>query len=182
MKFTLIAGLALSVQARRFNPKRTPEEMLGQHRPRFILDENDKPLGSDALKYQELADAGTDTGYCLKEARMFDAYCHQYKAKEGKAPRYADYTEAEDNRECGQWTDDESAAHCLAQDCMFDYCLWRRDEWVEDCEAAVENGTQMPSRPGWGQVYSYGNMHNDLLAGDFTSDTCTEYYEVKEDY
>ena len=137
MKFTLIAGLALSVQARKFNPKRTPEEMLGQHRPRFILDENDKPLGSDALKYQELADAGTDTGYCLKEARMFDAYCHQYKAKEGKAPRYADYTEAEDNRECGQWEDDESAAHCLAQDCMFDYCLWRRDEQRKQCDIFV---------------------------------------------
>merc|ERR1711874_309253 len=37
MKFTLIAGLALSVQAKRFNPKQTPEEMLGLHRARNFL-------------------------------------------------------------------------------------------------------------------------------------------------
>ena len=233
MKFTLIAGLALSVQARKFNPKRTPEEMLGQHRPRFILDENDKPLGSDALKYQELADAGTDTGYCLKEARMFDAYCHQYKAKEGKAPRYADYTEAEDNRECLlNWEEDESAAHCLAQDCMFDYCLWRRDEQRKQCDIFVQEWNEEVAiasavagedvckkerggicimtkvditfgdyvgrkpqkaqkkseykRPGWGNVYNYGNMHDDLdtntdTNGTFTSDQCTLYYSVLDE-
>jgi hypothetical protein len=68
MKFALIAGLALSVQARRFNPKQTPEEMLGQHRPRFFL-ENDKPKGTHALDYQAVADSGEHTAYCLREAK-----------------------------------------------------------------------------------------------------------------
>ena len=94
MKSALIAGLAISAQAGKFNPKKTPEEMLGKHRDRFILGDDDKPEGTHALEYQDLADAGTHTGYCLREARMFDAYCHQYRTKEGKAPRYADYTEA----------------------------------------------------------------------------------------
>ena len=235
MKFALIAGLALSVQAGRFNPKKTPEEMLGKHRARFFLDENDKPQGTDALDYQAVADSGEHTAYCLKEARMFDAYCHQYKAKEGKAPRYADYTEAEDNRDCFHWEDGDitkSAAHCLAQDCMFDYCLWRRDQQLEVCaefvvewneavaEASVEAGEDVCKRerggicamtkvditfgdyvgkkpnkaqrkseykrPGWGDVYNYGNMHDDLdtnadTDGDFPSDQCTLYYDYLDE-
>ena len=42
-------------------------------------------------------------------------------------------------------------------------------------------------RPGWGQVYNYGNMHNELdtnNGGAFVSATCTLYYDVieEEDY
>ena len=40
-------------------------------------------------------------------------------------------------------------------------------------------------RPGWGNVYNYGNMHDDLdtnedTDGDFTSAQCTLYYEELE--
>ena len=235
MKFALIAGLALSVQAGRFNPKKTPEDMVGQNRARFFLDENDKPQGTDALDYQAVADSGAHTEYCLREAKAFDSYCHQYKTKEGKAPRYADYTEAEDNRDCSHWEDGDGvtkeSAHCLAQDCMFDYCLWRRDEQLKRCALFVEEwneevaiasavagedvckkekggicfmttvditfgdytGTKAMKaqkksefkRPGWGDVYNYGNMHDDLdtnqdTDGDFESAQCTLYYEELE--
>ena len=42
------------------------------------------------------------------------------------------------------------------------------------------------ARPGWGQVYNYGNMHNDLdtndaTDGEFESDVCTHYYDYLED-
>ena len=41
-------------------------------------------------------------------------------------------------------------------------------------------------RPGWGNVYNYNNMHNDLdtnedTEGEFTSAVCTEYYADLED-
>ena len=66
---------------------------------------------------------------------------------------------------------------------MFEYCLWRRDEWIDDCEAAVAAGTAIPDRPNWGNVYNYGNMYNDLRAADsFDSETCRDYYLVLEDY
>ena len=232
MKFTLIAGLALSVQAKRFNPKQTPEEMLGQDRARNFLNDNDKPQGTDALDYQEVADSGVHTAYCLREARQFDAYCHQYKVKEGKAPRYADYTEAPDNRQCDHWGDAKLEAHCLAQDCMFDYCLWRRDQQLLACAEFVEEWNEEVAiasavagedvckkerggicamttvditfgdyvgrkpqkaqrkseykRPGWGDVYNYGNMHDDLdtnaaTQGQFTSSQCTLYYTKLDD-
>ena len=32
-------------------------------------------------------------------------------------------------------------------------------------------------RPGWGDVYDYGNMHNELLDGTFESETCDIYYD-----
>ena len=74
---------------------------------------------------------------------MFDKYCHQYNVREGKDVRYADYTEAADNRDCMHWEGDDDvptneAAHCLAQDCMFDYCLWRRDVQLKKCEDFVK--------------------------------------------
>ena len=72
MKFTLIAGLALSVQARRFNPKKTPADMLGTHNSRV----NDAGVGTDAMDYAAVAAAGEHTEYCLREAKAFDTYCH----------------------------------------------------------------------------------------------------------
>ena len=76
------------------------------------------------------------------------------------------------------YDDQLSERQCLGQQCMFEYCLWRRDTWVADCEASVAAGDGVPRRPGWGDVYNYGKMHNDLLAGDFTNDTCEDYYVV----
>merc|ERR1712150_286870 len=78
-----------------------------------------------------------------------------------------------------------------AQECMFEYCLYKRDEHYDDCEAleveckkeklgtCVKTATAVDfrdnqeskfmkvhkkhnKRPGWGQVYNYGNMHNEL--------------------
>ena len=38
---------------------------------------------------------------------------------------------------------------------------------------------KLAKRPGWGQVYNYDNMHNELnsnTGGDFESATCDTYY------
>ena len=42
-------------------------------------------------------------------------------------------------------------------------------------------------RPGWGDVYNYGNMHDDLdtnaaTEGEFTSSQCTLYYTKLDDF
>ena len=107
------------------------------------------------------------------------------------------------------------AAYCLAQDCMFEYCLWRRDQQLVTCEAfvadwvtAVDDASDAAGedlcrkrkfggvcvatkvdvtvgnytgksigraqkangakRPGWGNVYNYNNMHNDLDTNEDT--------------
>ena len=36
-------------------------------------------------------------------------------------------------------------------------------------------------KPGWGNVYNYGNMHDDFLAGAFPSEQCDVYYDYVED-
>ncbi len=83
MKFSLIvAALAVYAQAR-FRPKQVPEAMRGQHRDRWSVVEVDgKQIkqGTHALDYQAEMEDGV-TAYCLKEARGFDSYCHQYKTK-----------------------------------------------------------------------------------------------------
>ena len=227
MKLSLIiAGLALSTAARRFNPKKTPESMQGQNVDRFEVVDG-KKVGTDALDYEN----SEASAYCLRESKAFDKYCHQYNAKVGKPVRYADFTVDGD---CTSWEDDDGeptteSVYCLAQDCMFDYCLWRRDEqlatceaFVADWEAAVDAATAAADgedqcakrkfdvcvrprvaltvgdyegkniraaqkangakRPGWGNVYNYNNMHDDLdtndaTEGDFVSAVCTEYYD-----
>ena len=113
--------------------------MRGEHTNRYTGEGRQKK-GTHALDYRALEAAGTYTGYCLREARMFDAYCHQYRVREGKDIRYADYTQGD--RDCKHWEngDDiptEEAAHCLAQDCMFDYCIHRRDVQLDVCEDFV---------------------------------------------
>ena len=146
MKLSLIiAGLALSAQAGTFRPKKLPEGMAGLNVDRFTVDDDGKKEGSDALNYAALIDAGEATSYCLRESKAFDKYCHQYNAKAGKAPKYADFTDGGDipSEICAEWEDDETgeatteSVYCLAQDCMFDYCLWRRDEQLEACEEFV---------------------------------------------
>ena len=49
--------------------------------------------------------------------------------------------------------------------------------------AQKKNGAK---RPGWGDVYNYGNMHDDLdtnadTEGDFVSQVCTDYYAYLDD-
>ena len=216
--------------------------MEGENEARFTEDDDGKKEGSDALNYAALADAGEFTAYCLRESKAFDKYCHQYNAKPNKAPRYADFTDGSDDptQICAEWVDDDGAAttesvYCLAQDCMFDYCLWRRDEQLERCEEFVaewdaatfdDAGEDLCApnkrkfgvclkttvnvtvgegeseytgkniraaqkktgnkRPGWGNVYNYNNMHDDLdtnaaTEGDFESAVCTEYYARLDD-
>jgi hypothetical protein len=145
MKLSLIiAGLAFSTQARRFNPKALPASMAGLNVDRFTEDGDGKKVGSEALSYGALADAGEATWYCLRESKAFDKYCHQYNAKPNKPPRYADFTDGGDEPSeiCAEWEDEDGATtesvYCLAQDCMFDYCLWRRDEQLDTCEDFVD--------------------------------------------
>ena len=140
MKLSLIiAGLALSTQARRFNPKALPEDMEGENQARFTVDDDGKKVGSDALDYE----ASGATAYCLRESKAFDKYCHQYNP--GKKLKYADFTDGGDvpSEICAEWEDDGAptteSVYCLAQDCMFDYCLWRRDEQLDACEDFVED-------------------------------------------
>ena len=141
--------------------------------------------GTDARDYRQVEES------CAAVAYAFDRYCHQYDfLKESKAdqtvdvmtttPKYADFRL--DDGTCN-YDEHLSELQCLSQQCMFEYCLWRRDEWIDDCEAAVDAGTAIPDRPKWGNVYNYGNMYNDLRAANsFESDTCLDYYLVLEDY
>ena len=95
MKLSLIiAGLALSTQARRFNPKALPPSMVDLNEERFTEDDDGKKEGSDALNYAALADAGEATSYCLRESKAFDKYCHQYNP--GRQLKYADFTDGSD--------------------------------------------------------------------------------------
>jgi hypothetical protein len=95
MKLSLIiAGLAFSTQARRFNPKFLPPSMVGLDEERFTEDDDGKKVGSDALNYGALADAGEATTYCLRESKAFDKYCHQYNP--GRKVKYADFTDGGD--------------------------------------------------------------------------------------
>ena len=225
MKLSLILA-AIAVSAQAFNPKKTPESMKGKHELRWTLNESDKKEGTDAIDTAEAIEDGA-RAICLRSVQMFDSYCHQYKVGEGsaKAPKYADYTD--ESGSCNGWAETNEKAHCLAQDCMFEYCLYKRDEHYADCEALADEweeaiadqgvvcskekkGTCLKTatvvdfrgspektfmkvsrkhnkRPGWGQVYNYGNMHNELnsnTGGDFVSTTCDTYYEVieEEDY
>ena len=72
MKLSLIiAGLALSTQAKRFNPKRLPPSMSGLNADRFT-EVDGKKVGTNVLDYED-SDA---TAYCLRESKAFDKYCH----------------------------------------------------------------------------------------------------------
>ena len=78
---------------------------------------------------------------CQDGVIAFDKYCHG----DNNPKKYADYRNGDD----GSCDYDETNAqiHCLAQQCMFEYCLWRRDEYVDTCsgfkdawaDAAVDN-------------------------------------------
>ena len=118
---------------------------------------------------------------CKKGVRQFDAYCHQYGIKTNngkKEPRYADYT-LEDGT-C-DYADTLEEVHCLAQDCMFDYCIFRKEQFLEECKAANGDIALPKADPGWGDVYNYGNMHGDLVSNggeDFDNGTCDDYYAL----
>ena len=129
----------------------------------------------------------------MKGVRQFDAYCHQYKINEqklarGKIPKYADFTvEGSCDAYAPEVDEDGEQIHtleqlaCLGQDCMFDYCIWRREEYLKECIA--NNGDL--ERDNWGDVYNFDAMHGDLEydenpEGQFVNQTCVDYYDVKE--
>ena len=65
---------------------------------------------------------------------------------------------------------------------MFDYCMYRKKEFLADCIEA-EGDIDLPkANPGWGDVYDYGNMHGDLASNggdpEFDNAVCDEYYEL----
>ena len=192
MKFTTTIAALVALTAAKccskedeWTPKCTPEGMKGTFDQRWDM----VPVGNKGKqrKVGEQAMAMSDLKglpkTCKKGARQFDAYCHQYGIKEdnakGKEPRYADYTDADGT--CDSYTDILEKVHCLAQDCMFDYCMFRRDQFLEDCIEA-DGDIDLPKKnPGWGDVYDYGNMHGDLVSngGDlFDNATCDVYYEL----
>ena len=76
---------------------------------------------------------------CKLGAKAFDAYCH------GRVNphRYADFR-SPDTGVCDY--DDEgdipAQIHCLAQQCMYEYCMWRRDQYVANCDSFVDDWDQ----------------------------------------
>ena len=108
----------------------------------------------------------------------FDRYCHQYRVddgdiEEGEIPKYADLrngertvvnSEGEEVTEkfCNFDVEDDDGIvdqyYCLGQQCMFEYCIHRRDEWLEEC---VENEGDVEAA-NWGDVYNFDTMHGDL--------------------
>ena len=48
--------------------------------------------------------------------------------------------------------------YCLGQQCMFEYCIHRRNEWLDEC--ITEEGDVEAAN--WGDVYNFDTMHGDL--------------------
>ena len=64
---------------------------------------------------------------------------------------------------------------------MFDYCIYRREEWLDEC-IANQGDVDLPD---WGDVYNFDNMHADLESnedtnGDWENQTCDAYYVLEE--
>ena len=122
----------------------------------------------------------------------FDRYCHQYRVddddiEEGEIPKYADLRRGVDpetnEKFCNFDVDDEDGIvdqyYCLGQQCMFEYCIHRRDEWLEEC---VENEGRL-ANANWGDVYNFDTMHGDLESngGDWANAVCDAYYALESD-
>lgn len=110
--------------------------MNGKHQARWT-DSGDGPVGTFVGDYQSIA-ADDVKGKCVASMKAFDTYCHQYKIANGstEVPKYGNYTNlgegmVGDGTQCDDWEDDQEKFYCLAQDCMFEYCLWRRDTYIE---------------------------------------------------
>ena len=140
MKLSLIlAAIAVSAQAGKpFKPKVTPKSMRGEHTPRYEIDGDVKEGTHAIIVDDELALGNREL--CIKEAQLFDEYCHQYKIPldSAKTPRYADFTKGTGN--CDIWVPVDGSltheeGHCLAQSCMFEYCMYKRDEIYDGCNA-----------------------------------------------
>ena len=192
MKFTTaILALAALTSAKccskedEWTPKCTPEGMKQEFTQRW----EKLPVGKNG-KMKKVGEQATPMSdlrglpkTCKKGVRQFDAYCHQYGIKTDngkKEPRYADYT---NDGVCDYDDDVLEQVHCLAQDCMFDYCMFRKEKFLEACIAADGNIDLPKANPGWGDVYNYNNMHGDLASNggaEFDNGVCDEYYDLIE--
>ena len=79
---------------------------------------------------------------CSIQARQFDNYCQQTTIPDGAnhPPKFGDYTnlgvdEVGDGTQCNDWQGDNEKFYCLAQDCIFEYCEWVRDDYLKNCLA-----------------------------------------------
>merc|ERR1739844_279858 len=155
-----------------------PEGMEDDVKPRFrVKEKNGRTIymAKTITKKRQLK--GVDE-QCKEGVKQFDAYCHQYDGDDDDL-RYTDFK----GKTCKRYRKDPlKLAHCLAQDCMFDYCIARKEAWLEEC-IAEEGDIDLPEdEPGWGDVYNYGNMHGDLESngGDWPNAICDKYYEYIE--
>ena len=120
--------------------------MVGDHTQRWSNSSGSK-VGSDQFEFSDIgADASDDiNGYCASQAANFDKQCHQFQRSTGSGnPRYGDYTDGinSDGTQCNAWETDVEKSYCLGQDCMFDYCLLRRDQYMTDCLALAATWVQ----------------------------------------
>ena len=100
-------------------------------RPMSLIDQQVE-RDIDAYDYESI-----DRAWCRHGAEAFDNYCH------GRVNphRYADFRNPETG-DCDYEDDIPAQIHCLAQQCMYEYCMWRRDEYVQTCDAFVDSWTQ----------------------------------------
>ena len=203
MKFSALAAIAALTSAKlyricdegeSYTRKCIPESLVGEWKARYTPEERtiedrrgrevtrNVPVGTDAYTLEEL---GALDRACRKTTLAFDSYCHQYRFREDSdveedkvdIPKYADFRD--DDGACA-YDEDAARLQCEYQQCMFEYCLHRRDQWVAQCGEAVLAGARPEKRPGWGQVYSYKNMERALRDGSFENETCEAYVEELE--
>ena len=85
---------------------------------------------------------------CRKNVRKFDEYCHNVNGD----LQYADYRNKWDRQTkskicnhcelgpdglCVDATLEPLQFHCLAQQSAFDYCIWSREYYTQECEKAI---------------------------------------------
>ena len=102
-----------------------------KRRPMSLIDEQ-VVRDIDAYDYESI-----ERPWCRHGAKAFDNYCHGRV----NAFRYADYRDPETG-ECDYEDDIPAQIHCLAQQCMYDYCMWRRDEFIQSCDGFVDSWTE----------------------------------------
>ena len=66
-------------------------------------------------------------------------------------------------------------------------CIWYRDNYIQECEDAIDDGEGVPDLPDWGKVYNYDELYGDyvrepLEEGEegFYAPMCVDYYRMYE--
>ena len=100
----------------------TAPEGMGDPTARYYLNTNDAKTANNKYAYSSLTQA-----QCKSDARTFDNWCHGFD----DSTIYADY---QVDGSCDHLQDDTLQIHCLAQQCIYEYCIWKRDVHVLECE------------------------------------------------